>query len=642
MLGTRDRTLLLESLRPPPGYRLRRAVGTSFTLDLMALLTAPLAFTFFDAHDDDGAPVTDPVALLEALRRHAEKITLFCQAGAIGVPGPRQPLMAFLEGSVFEVQARKGGIFHPKIWILDFEADDQPAIYRVLCLSRNLTFARAWDTCLRLEGQVTQGQPGYSRNEPFAEMLRALPGLATRPLSSELRDDLGRMADEIRHVDFRPPRPFSDFQVHNFGLADRRAWPFPRSRRSLVVSPFLVGSTVRDLVRDHGLAFLISRPEAFDDVVRSLGREALPGTCYVLSPGADLDSRDAEGEVEEQAEGSPSAKEPPADDQVELAGLHAKLFLFENGGEARLFVGSANATSAAFHQNVEVLVELVGGKRDCGIEALLGTGDDSRLESLRSLLQEYRVPYSIPPSDETQRALERRAERLTQELGAARLKARARDVDEEQHWDLTLSGELPEIPAEAEVRVWPTTLSAGEARRIRGPGGAGRGPTGPSDAANAIAVFERVSFEALTAFFAFEIVLREGPHEVRKRFAVTAKLKGAPEDRKQRILRLLLKDRPRVLQLLFLILAGEGADVSELVQAARRDGADSPGTSGGWNRGTLLEALLRSLSQSPRQIDDAARLIADLKETPEGRDLLPEGLDEIWEPVWAARKALES
>ena len=33
MLGTRERTLLLESLRPPAGYRLRRAVGTSFTLD---------------------------------------------------------------------------------------------------------------------------------------------------------------------------------------------------------------------------------------------------------------------------------------------------------------------------------------------------------------------------------------------------------------------------------------------------------------------------------------------------------------------------------------------------------------------------------------------------------------------------------
>ena len=69
MLRTRERSLLLDNLRPPPGYHLRRAIGTSFTLDLIALLTAPLAFTFFDAHDDDGAPVADPVALLEALAK---------------------------------------------------------------------------------------------------------------------------------------------------------------------------------------------------------------------------------------------------------------------------------------------------------------------------------------------------------------------------------------------------------------------------------------------------------------------------------------------------------------------------------------------------------------------------------------------
>ena len=90
MLGTRERTLLLESLRPPAGYRLRRAVGTSYTLDLIALLTAPL------------------------------------------------------EGSVVEVQPpRPEGFFHPKLWVLAFEADEAPTIYRVLCLSRNLTFSRS-------------------------------------------------------------------------------------------------------------------------------------------------------------------------------------------------------------------------------------------------------------------------------------------------------------------------------------------------------------------------------------------------------------------------------------------------------------------------------------------------------------------
>ncbi len=653
MLGTRERTLLLESLRPPTGYRLRRAVGTSFTLDLMALLTAPLAFTFFDAHDDDGAPVADPVAMLEALRRHAEKITLFCQAGAIGVPKPQQRLMAYLEGSVFEVQAqREGGIFHPKIWVLNFSADNRPAIYRVLCLSRNLTFARAWDTCLRLEGRLMQGQRDNGRNRPFADLLLALPELATRPLSPEQRGDIGRMAREVRRVDFQPPEPFTDFRVHNLGLARKHEWPFPKCERSLAVSPFLVGSTVQHLVRDHGLEILISRPEAFEDVVRSPGRQALPRTCYVLSPGASLDSRDAEEEVEGPVDGSaPAAGSPPANgssptnDQVELVGLHAKLFLLEHGSEARLFTGSANATAAAFQQNVEVLVELVGGKEKCGIDTLLGTEDDPRLSTLRSLLQEYRVADSADVIDETQRALralERHADQLTRALGAARLTATACAVDEEQRWDLTLSGELPETPPEAEVKVWPATLSVEEARLIRGPDSPGNERVDPSDPAASIAAFKGLSFEALTAFFAFEVAVREGRHAVRKRFAVTADLVGAPEDRKPRLLRSLLKNRRRVLQLLLLILMGEGADVSAFVEAARGGDKDSPGTFGGWDQGTLLEALLRSLSDNPRQIDDAARLIADLEKTPEGRDLLPEGLVDIWEPVWAARKALRS
>lgn len=650
MLRTRERTLLLESLRPPTGYRLRRAVGTSFTLDLMALLTAPLAFTFFDAHDDDGAPVADPVALLEALRRHAEKVTLFCQAGAIGVPKPQQRLMAYLEGSVFEVQAqRKGGIFHPKVWVLNFEADDRPAIYRVLCLSRNLTFARAWDTCLRLEGRLTQRQRGYWRNKPFADLLMALPGLATRSLTPELRDDISRMAYEVRRVDFRPPRPFSDFRVHNFGFGRRRGWPFTKAQRSLVVSPFLVGSTVRELVGNHGLEVLISRPEAFEDVVRSVGKKHLPRTCYVLSPGASLDSRNAEEEVEEQADATPPADETPpgngpspGNDEVELVGLHAKMFLFEDGDKATLFVGSANATSAAFQQNVEVLVELVGRTRNCGINAFLGTEDDPRLETLRSLLQEYRVPDSIPEVDQMQRDVEMRVDRLTRVLGATRLLAKVREVKEEQGWDMTLSGELPEIPAEAQVKVWPVTLSAEEAQQIQGAGEEQHEAVGAGDSTDAIATFRGLSFEALTAFFAFEVALRSGEHEVRKRFAATAELLGAPEDRKPRLLRSLLKDRRRVLQLLLLILMGEGADVSAFVEAARRSDKDARGTFAGLARGTLLEALLRSLSHNPRQIDDAARLIADLEKTPEGRDLLPVGLDEIWEPVWAARKALKS
>ena len=635
MLGTRERTLLLESLRPPPGYRLRRAVGTSYTLDLIALLTAPLAFTFFDAHDEDGAPVTDPVALLEALRRHAENVTLFCQAGAIAVPKPEQTLLAYLERSVVEVQPpNEEGIFHPKLWVLAFEAVEAPTVYRVLCLSRNLTFARSWDTCLSLEGQLIDRQRGYGRNKPLADLLLALPGLAKREIRDDLDEDLERMVYEIRRVDFQPPRPFTNFRIHHFGLWRRRGWPFPTASRSLVISPYLVGSVVQKLRKEHGLDVLISRPEAFQSIVRSAGRDALPETCYVLSPGADLDSREAHGEGEET---DTAAGPAAAHDEVELAGLHAKLFLFETGVEARLFTGSANATAAAFELNVEVLVELFGKKKDCGVASLLGSEDDAQLEALRSLLQEYAPPSDPEPDEDPKRELERKVERFARILGGARLTANVRDADAEERWDIALSGQLPEIASGATLTVWPATLSSEAAQGVTGPTVR---PCDPDNRGDRIATFNGLSFEALTGFFAFEVSLREGQHGVRQRFVVTAELVGAPENRKERLLRSLLKDRRRVLRLLLFILTDEGADASAFVDAANWAGSGADGSFGGWREAALLEALLQSLSSDPDRIDEAARLIADLEKTEEGRELLPHGLNEIWEPVWQARKAV--
>ena len=636
MLGTRERSLLLESLRPPTGYRLRRAVGTSYTLDLMALMTAPLAFTFFDAHDEEGVPVTDPVAMLEALRRHAEKVTLFCQAGSISVPRPEQILLVYLEGSVFEVQPRQeGGIFHPKVWVLDFESDEGPAIYRVLCLSRNLTFARAWDTCLCLEGQLTMRQLGYWRNKPFADLLLALPELATRPISPELREEIERMAYDVRRVDFRPPTPFADFRVHLFGLHHKHRLPFPVGGRSLVVSPYLVGSMVRNLVSNHGLEILISRPEAFEEVVRGGRTKALPRTCYTLSSGANLDAREAAAEGEEETSGS-----SPDEDQFEISGLHAKLFLFENGRDARLFTGSANATLAAFHQNVEILVELFGKTKDTGIESLLGSADDPKLETLRSLLQPYSLPDLPEPTDDAKRSLERRVDRLVRTLGGVRMTATVRAGDEGQRWDMVLSGSLPEIHAGTDVRVWPATLSSVAALRIQFPTGEASVPSPVGDLSEVIATFRGLSFEALTAFWAFEVSMREGQHRVRQCFVVTVELVGVPENRTERLLRSLLKDRRRVLRLLMLILMEEGEDVSAFVKAAGSDSNGADRSFGGWNEAFLLEALLLSLSRNPNRIDEAARLIDDLGNTGEGKDLLPEGFNKIWEPVWAAREAL--
>lgn len=103
MLAPTERSLLLDHFRPPDGYRFDSAIGTTYSLDLVALMMVPLAFTFLDIETAAGDPVDDtmaPLALLEALRRHASAVTLFCHAGCIAVPARHRPLVTYLEDSV--------------------------------------------------------------------------------------------------------------------------------------------------------------------------------------------------------------------------------------------------------------------------------------------------------------------------------------------------------------------------------------------------------------------------------------------------------------------------------------------------------------------------------------------------------------
>lgn len=158
MLEPDSREVLLDALRPPPGAVLDRAVGTTYSLDLRALLFAPLAFALFDwATDESGQP--DPLALLESLRRHADRTTLFCQAGQIAVPGAYQRLFTYLETCVVEVSPEiPDRVFHPKVWVLRFVGDGGHVSYRLVCPTRNLTFDTSWDTVVVLDGKPT-GRP---------------------------------------------------------------------------------------------------------------------------------------------------------------------------------------------------------------------------------------------------------------------------------------------------------------------------------------------------------------------------------------------------------------------------------------------------------------------------------------------------
>jgi hypothetical protein len=54
----------------------------------------------------------------------------------------------------------------------------------------------------------------------------------------------------------------------------------------------------------------------------------------------------------------------------------------------------------------------------------------------------------------------------------------------------------------------------------------------------------------------------------------------------------------------------------------------------------LFETMVRTLDRNPEKLDQIARLVEDLMKTENGTQLLPEGFDAIWKPIWASRERM--
>ena len=105
-------------LTPPVGYELDAAVGTTYSLDLDALVGACLSLGL--SEDTDSELLHNPICLLEALRATGDKVALFCESGQIDKPGNPTALYVLLEKVVFSITTpKRRGIanypsFHPK------------------------------------------------------------------------------------------------------------------------------------------------------------------------------------------------------------------------------------------------------------------------------------------------------------------------------------------------------------------------------------------------------------------------------------------------------------------------------------------------------------------------------------------------
>ena len=622
MLQPTNRLTLIEAMRPPAGFRFESAMAVTYTLDLQALLATPAAFALADSGGATGSDSHEPVELLHALRSHASKLTVFCQAGEIGLP-PSRRVFAFLERTVVPVVAPRGGIVHPKVWVLRYEEPADPPDgqsrerrLRVLVASRNLTFDESWDTVVRLDESA---DPDGARLVPVAELFDRLLGTAVGGVSEDHRERVQSLSGALRNARFALPDGVDDLHVHILGLTDTPS-PLPNaSQRSLIISPF-VSDDFFTRVHLVPIGELVSRPEQLDH----LSSDALANVTDVFS----FDDGSAPDLAPQENQPSPSDPGRP------LVGLHAKVFAFEDGGRARLFVGSANATGPAFVSNVEILVELAGPTAVLGIDRLCDGSDDER--GLRDLFNPYNRLTDGPDEPTGPSTLDRLRHAI------ARLPFEGTVEASDNGWSVTYRSNRP-LPAQEgiEIHCWPLA-TAGNRRQVTG------------DAL--LEVRFETSLEAISGFLAFELAPVKRPesrsqarrqaltpinphdpapaeatdHEngVLTQFVVPVSLDGLPEHRERSLLRVLIGNAERFFRYLLALLDDDPDKADITVVVERISESDGPDWNGAMSL-PVLEKLLRTMRRDPEKLAGLHPLVSDLASD----DSLPTGFAELWEMI---------
>lgn len=596
MLDPDDRSILLDQLRAPLGYRLDAAVATTFTLDLTAALVPPLAFA---AAEVRGTP--DPITALEAIRSCADRVDLFCQAGQIRVPKGAPALVAFLEPMIHEVRRpRPGHLFHPKVWFLRYTSDEgDEDQYRLICSSRNLTQDAAWDAAVRLDG-TRVGRPSAA-NRPLADLLRFLPSQAVHALPRERRQRIQALAEDARHIAWEHPSLVKEVAFHAFGVDGTRIAADFSGYRHLVMSPFCSDDGLAEIVGDSPDVTLISRREE----IERLAPETLECVSRLI-----LDPLAITQENDDHDEAGPH-----------LGGLHAKVIVAERNRAAHVFIGSLNATRAALHGNVEFVVELVGGATKIGVDRFVGDH-----AALRSVLLAYDAPGGAPvdAAEEIRRAVDDALRDLAAVPHTILVTPHASPDSDRMlpadQYAIAVAGQAP-----AEV---PPGMTASVAL-LTAPGRAGTVADGEATRWT----LSPVTLIDITPFLVFTVAAPSGH---RGSTVVRGLLVGDPAERRDEILARQVDTPEKFLRFLTLLLG-----LGELPVGAREAGSDGLGSRSRFGPAPgVLELALRALAQQPQALDDLDRLVERLLATAAGRQLLPTGFTDLWPVIMAARESL--
>lgn len=372
----KERLIYSDILTPPYGYELEKAITTTYSLDVAALVSCmiPLAFSA----DVSNKLFKNKVSTFTALRNLSKKMIVFCDPGQIKeLKGLNKDFAILLENMIIPVNLPKDKngdypAFHPKMWLLQFVDEEGNHKYRFITLSRNISYDRCYDVTIAMDS--SDNHQKTRRTKPIVEFLEYLEKQINKKEYSRLNIQKN-LVEQLRNELIDEKICFSladyryeddDFDIYPlFDEAHRKALKNDlfRTKKSdekekyddmFVMSPFLTESILNEIkgcIKKDRKIKLITRQTALNDLDSGLNKFY---DSYVLNDAIVLGTEFSQDDTDEVLEDE--------DKTDELHDIHAKMYLAQQQKQSDLYLGSVNATASAFNRNIELMVR-VGTKK---------------------------------------------------------------------------------------------------------------------------------------------------------------------------------------------------------------------------------------------------------------------------------------
>lgn len=595
-----DRTDYNIILMPPDGYKLDKAIGTTYSLDLEALTAVAICLGL--SEETDSKLMQNPISMLNALQKVSDKIILFCEAGQIKAPLKPTALSILLEKMVVEValpkdrQLGRYPAFHPKTWVLSYVNKDGDKKYRFVVMSRNLTFDRSWDVSFSMDSSRMVRQK--KKTKPIINFLDFLSGSVSNNVkdAGKKRTLIRNMQVELADVSFSlDSKEFGEnFEILPLGIGKNEYQMsedvlFSTDRNSadstfhelVVMSPFLSESVIADFnIAERGLSdskrTLITRRSELSKL-KEMDTDNF--TIYVLKDEI-VDGEDAISDV--------------MTDKMKQD-IHAKIYIRRKYADVDLYLGSMNASYSAINKNVEMMLWLGTKNKYLNGERFLKDIFCGPADDVKNPFEKVTVMDAVQDIDgDNKNALEQKIK----ELCRAKRKA---TITEDNYGKYKVTVEFPGVTSDKTIMV------------------------SPFNSKQEHTLCEKIEFtelEILQLSEFYELTAKEGEDEIHRIIMIPTI--GFPEDRESAVVNSIVKDRASFVEYIAFVL---GDDYLASMLEKKQIGESGIFQHSNDAMPVLYEKMLKTSVEEPERFRDIGYVLKMVTD----KEIIPDEFRELYD-----------